>query len=103
DRVDGPGAADDEQPELAWVGKRLQIGEVVLAIQAPTFRCSMPARSQPLLGVPEDRAITRALVHHMQRLLGVNATVLRAGTVHAGDRVVVLAEDDVDITSEGAR
>ncbi len=86
--------SDDEEPELGWVGRVLRVGEVLLAVRGPTMRCSMPARPQPLAGIDDDRDLTRALVRHMRRLLGVNAIVLEPGTVRVGDTVEVLGPSD---------
>ena len=87
-------ASDEEEPELGWVGRVFRVGEVLLSVRAPTMRCSMPARPQPLAGIDDDRDLTRALVRHMRRLLGVNAIVLEPGTVHVGDAVEVLGSSD---------
>jgi uncharacterized protein YcbX len=87
------GGADD-QPELDWVGRAVRIGEVVLSVRAPTMRCSMPARPQPLAAIDDDRTLTRALVRHMSRVLGVNATVLEPGTVRVGDALEVLGPSE---------
>ena len=86
--------SDGEEPELAWVGQAVRVGAVVLDVRAPTMRCSMPARPQPLAGIEDDRELTRGLVRHMRRLLGVNAFVLEPGTVRAGDTVEVLGPSE---------
>lgn len=77
-------------PELDWVGRRLAIGDLVLQIHSPTLRCGMPSRAQPLFGLAPEPALTRALVDHCHRLLGVNAIVEQAGTVSRGDAVRVI-------------
>lgn len=81
------------EAELGWIGFRLAIGGSVLAIRSPTLRCAMPSRAQPLLGLKPEPALTRALVDHCDRLLGVNATVEQAGIVQRGDIVRVLKEE----------
>lgn len=78
-----------EKPEQEWIGQRLRINDLVLAIRSPTYRCSMPSRGQPLLGISPEPAMTRALVQHAGRLLGINALVVCPGTIRTGDRVVV--------------
>jgi hypothetical protein len=76
--------------EFEWVGKRLRAGEVVLAVESRTIRCSMPSRAQPQLGIAEEPRITAALVVHCKRHLGVYARVEREGEIRAGDPVTLL-------------
>jgi uncharacterized protein YcbX len=80
----------DGSPELGWIGRRLKIGELVLTIHSPTLRCAMPSRAQPLFDLPAEPGLTRALVNHCRRLLGVNAIVEQGGVVHRGDAVQIL-------------
>lgn len=83
--IDGAATAPAEH---AWVGWRIAIGaEVILRIDSPTVRCAMPGRAQPLFGLAEQTALTRALVTHAQRQLGVNVIVEQGGTVRAGDPI----------------
>src|SRR5262249_15046675 len=60
-------------PEFDWAGKRLRVGEAVIAVESRTVRCSMPSRAQALFGIAEEPRITSALVRHCKRYLGVNA------------------------------
>ena len=76
--------------ESAWVGRRLRVGEVVLAVAETTIRCSMPSRSQPQHGIAEEPRVTPALVLHCKRHLGVYAQVEREGEIRAGDAVTLL-------------
>jgi uncharacterized protein YcbX len=87
--VDG----DGDQPELGWIGHRLAIGNVVLSVRSPTTRCSMPARGQRLLGLEPEPQLTRALVDHCQRVLGVNVVIERGGTLRSGDHVQLMEEE----------
>ena len=77
-------------PELGWIGRRLAIGDAIVAVRSGTTRCSMPARGQNLLGVRAEPTLTRAIVDHAQRVLGVNLVVEREGMVRVGDTVTLL-------------
>jgi uncharacterized protein YcbX len=79
-----------DAPEQAWVGRRLQIGPLVLNLVSPTTRCSMPARPQPLLGVTPEPTLTSAMVQLCDRTVGLNALVEKTGTVRTGDEVRIL-------------
>jgi uncharacterized protein YcbX len=81
--VDMPGGPG--MPERDWIGRRLRIGSLVLAFRSPTLRCGMPARPQPLLGLAAQPGLTRALVEHCGRTLGLNAVVEHPGRVALGD------------------
>jgi len=85
--VDGAGG---DQPEQGWIGQRLALGDTMLRVRSPTTRCSMPARGQPLLGLEPEPKLTRALVDHCQRVLGVNVVIERGGTVRRGDRMELI-------------
>lgn len=71
--------------EFEWIGGKLYIGKVVLKCRSKTVRCSMPAQAQTDL--PKDSHILRALEQHTARHLGINADVIRAGSIKAGDAV----------------
>jgi uncharacterized protein YcbX len=76
--------------EFEWIGRRLRIGEAILAVESKTIRCSMPARAQPQLGIAEEPRITPALVLHCKRHLGVNVHVEREGEIRTGDPVLLI-------------
>jgi len=76
--------------EFDWVGRNLAVGEAVLRIESRTIRCAMPSRAQPLFGLEQQKSMTRAIVDHAKRELGVNVRVLRAGRVREGDTVTLL-------------
>lgn len=80
----------DGMPELDWIGRRLVIGDLVLRIHSPTLRCGMPSRAQPQFDLAPEPALTRALVDHCHRLLGVNAIVEQEGTASRGAAVQVI-------------
>lgn len=71
--------------EFQWVDGKLHIGETVLKVVSRTVRCSMPA--QPQVAIPKDAKVLRALEAHTQRHLGVNLTIIKAGTISVGDTV----------------
>lgn len=76
--------------EFDWIGRDLAVGEAVLRIESRTIRCTMPSRAQPLFGLGEQKTMTRAIVDHVKRELGVNVRVLRPGRVCEGDEVTLL-------------
>ena len=78
----------DEPAEDDWVGWRLAIGDVRLRIDSQTVRCGMPSRAQPLFGLAAQPTLTRALVDHCQRQLGVNVLVEQPGLIRAGDPIL---------------
>jgi uncharacterized protein YcbX len=78
--------------EQAWVGRRLQVGEVVLTVDAPTVRCAMPLRAQP--GLDRQAGLFDAMTdlnREFPNHLGVYCSVVRPGTVRVGDPVEVLS------------
>lgn len=81
---------DDGHPEFGWVGRTLRIGEVELAVGAKCPRCVMVTRAVGS-DIPADRSVLRHIVRDLDQNLGVYATVIRPGTIHAGD-VVTLGE-----------
>lgn len=71
--------------EFAWVGGTLSIGEVVIRCESPTVRCSAPA--QPQAGMEKSAKVVRAMNQHTGRNLGINATVVKTGSIRVGDEV----------------
>lgn len=71
--------------EIAWCGRTLRIGEALVDVEVPAFRCGIPTRPQP--GLDKDPAILRAIVRHAAQNLGVYARVRSAGHVAIGDGV----------------
>jgi uncharacterized protein YcbX len=84
DSGDAPG-----HPELAWVGRRLQVGEAVLSVVGPCPRCVMVTREIDA-AAPQDRTVLRHIVRDLDQNLGVYATVETPATVHRGDAVTLL-------------
>lgn len=72
--------------DFDWVGGKLFIGsEVVIQVESPTVRCSMPAQPQHDAG--KDSRVLRAIDRHTHRHFGINTTVVKAGTIKIGDEV----------------
>ncbi|MGD9602619.1 MAG: MOSC domain-containing protein [Gammaproteobacteria bacterium] len=74
--------------EQAWLGRILRIGDAEIQVSAPTPRCGMTVRPQAEL--PFDKTILRTIVREGEQNLGVGAHVRQAGTIRAGDPVVLL-------------
>jgi len=74
--------------ETAWVGRKLRIGTLTLAITMATPRCGMTV--QPQDGMAYDKTILRTIVREAAQCLGVGAHCLEAGTVTTGDSVELL-------------
>jgi hypothetical protein len=75
-------------PEQAWIGKRLAVGEAVLAVRLTCPRCVMTTHG--FADLPKDPGVMRALVRETGGNLGVYATVEVAGDVRRGDVVRLL-------------
>lgn len=76
--------------EQVWVGSRLRVGEVVLAVDSPTVRCAMPLRAQP--GLARQAGLFDAMSELNEEYpnhLGVYCSVVSPGTVRVGDPVEV--------------
>lgn len=71
--------------EFEWVGGKLFIGDTIIKCESRTVRCSMPAQPQP--GLKKDSKVLRALEKHTERHLGINASVMRPGSIRDGDLV----------------
>ena len=79
--------------EEAWVGRTLRIGaEVVLRVTHRTERCVMTTQQQAEL--PADRRVLHTIAEASDLCFGVHADVVRAGTVHLGDPVLLVAPAD---------
>jgi uncharacterized protein YcbX len=85
---------DTDQVELFgeqdWVGRRLRVGEVELAVDSPTVRCAMPLRAQP--GLERQVELFEAMSELNEAYpnhLGVYCSVVSPGTVRVGDSVEV--------------
>jgi uncharacterized protein YcbX len=79
---EGPGFPEDH-----WIGARLRLGEVELAVETACPRCVMT--THPFAELPKDPAIMRTLVQEHGGDLGVYCRVLRPGRVREGDALQV--------------
>lgn len=79
--------ADDSAgyPELAWIGRRLLLGEAVLEVVTGCPRCVMVTHA--LDDVPQDPRIMRTLVRETHHIAGIYARVERAGVIRVGDEL----------------
>lgn len=75
-------------PENEWCGRRLQIGEAIIAVTVECPRCVMTTHG--FEDLPNDPRIMRALVRESGGNLGVYARVERPGKVSAGDSIALL-------------
>ena len=76
--------------EFNWTAGLLYIGDTIIKCESKTVRCSMPA--QPQVGFGKDKKILRTLEKHTGRHLGINASVIKTGTIRIGDNVLWKAE-----------
>ena len=83
-------AATADWPELAWVGRVLEVGDVRLEITMPMMRCGMTTHAQP--GLPKDPRIMRTLVRECGMNLGAGVTVLRPGRIRVGDAIRIATD-----------
>lgn len=74
-------------PEQEWRGKKLRIGELIIAVTVECPRCVMTTLGFDDL--PKDPQIMRGLVREAGGNLGVYATVEEPATIRVGDAVEV--------------
>lgn len=79
------GDLEGDYPELAWVGRRVRVGEAVLFVDTACPRCAMV--TQAVDEVPHDPRVMRTLVREVHHAAGIYAAVETPGTVRAGDVV----------------
>ncbi|WP_410596253.1 MOSC domain-containing protein [Amycolatopsis sp. lyj-23] len=72
-----------ELAENAWVGERVRIGEVELEILREAFRCVMVGL--PCDELPAAPGLLKTLGDTAGTTFGVQARVVRGGTLHVGD------------------
>ena len=82
------GELDGDYPELAWVGRRVRVGEAVLSVDTECPRCAMV--TQAVDEVPHDPRVMRTLVREIHHSAGIYAAVETPGMVRVGDEVEVL-------------
>lgn len=81
DTGDAPG-----HPEFDWVGRRMRIGNAEVQIGSACPRCGMVTR-QFAADLPADTDVLRHIVRDLDQNVGVYATVMRVGSISAGDSV----------------
>ena len=80
------GTSDPAFLENDWKGRTVAIGaRVRLVVTTLCARCVMT--TLPQKGLPQDLAILRTAVQHNHGMVGVLASVVTPGSVHAGDVV----------------
>lgn len=71
--------------EFTWLGGTLSIGDVMIKCETRTVRCSAPA--QPQVDMAKSAKVVKALNEHTGRNMGINATVIKIGSINVGDEV----------------
>lgn len=79
--------SNDPFPELAWVGKTIDIGSAQLKVELACPRCVMTTHG--FADLPKDPKIMRTLVKEADGCLGVYANVVKSGTVNLGDQMTL--------------
>lgn len=74
--------------ERSWEGRRLQVGEVVVALADLRGRCVMTTFDPDTL--EQEPRVLRTVVERTGGVLGLNAEVVRGGRVRVGDAVDLL-------------
>ena len=73
--------------ERLWEGRRLRIGNVLIALADLRGRCVMTTFDPDTLA--QDPRVLRTIVGRFDGRLALNASVVHGGDVHEGDRVVL--------------
>jgi uncharacterized protein YcbX len=82
----------DGYPELAWIGRRLKVGDAIVELVTGCPRCVMV--TQAVDGLPQDHHVMRTLVRETHHTAGVYASVVQEGEVRVGDDVELLAQGE---------
>jgi uncharacterized protein YcbX len=75
--------------EDAWIGTRVQIGEVILRVTGPAPRCVMTTLGHD--GLPPDLGVLRTAAQYHNAHVGIYAEVERGGAISAGDTLEPLS------------
>ena len=86
---DGAAATTSGHPEFDWSGRRATIGTAMVEFGPPCPRCVMVTREIDD-ELPEDRAVLRHIVRHLDQHVGIYATVVTPGRVEVGDELTLL-------------
>ena len=73
-------------PELSWVGRRLEVGDVVIELTTACPRCVMITREIDET-IPADRGVLRHVVRDLDQNVGMYASVVTPGRLSVGDPV----------------
>ena len=74
--------------EREWPGRRLQIGEVVIAVAQLRARCVMTTYDPDTQA--QDPGVLRRIVREFGGTMALDCAVVTGGAVHVGDPVVLL-------------
>jgi hypothetical protein len=75
-------------PEIGWTGRRIRIGEAVVAVSVPCPRCVMITHG--FADLPRDPGLMRTVVREANQNVGVYARVETPGRVCPGDAAELL-------------
>jgi uncharacterized protein YcbX len=81
-------AEDTPYIEAEWVGRRLQIGEVVLQINVECERCKMVTLDPDL--IEKDASLLEKIIKERQQNFGIYASVIKTGSLRQGNAVHLL-------------
>ncbi|NRQ19002.1 FAD-dependent oxidoreductase [Ensifer sesbaniae] len=84
--VDLHGLKGRDLPELALLGQEFSIGGLRLRGTLDCGRCSFTTLKQ--IGLPEDRAILRALISRFDKNFGIYCEVLNEAEIRIGDSLI---------------
>lgn len=74
--------------EQSWIGRRVRVGELVLAVAEPCERCVITTIDPDTIEV--DLEVLKRIRAELGGMLGVYCTIAEAGTVAVGDPVAVV-------------
>jgi uncharacterized protein YcbX len=74
--------------ERSWIGRRVRVGELVLAVAEPCERCVITTIDPDTIEV--DLEVLKRIRAELGGMLGVYCTIAEAGTVAVGDPVAVV-------------
>jgi len=83
--LEGPAALEEQ----SWVGRRLQIGDVVLEVTKPVGRCAN-IDVNPETGARDADILAKLLPNYGHGLVGMRAEVVAAGNISTGDKITLL-------------
>lgn len=80
-------ATGEPYVEETWLGREVQLGEVLVRVSEATERCRMVGVAQ--VDLSERPGMLKAISDHHDLVAGVYASVLQSGTIAVGDVVTV--------------